>query len=179
VKIIDKTKTTNLKYLRKNNPKYLVIHSTLKYPSFKKLLKFHKKKGWNGVGYHFFISKRSKIYLARPLNKEGAHSKGFNFESIGICIYRKNELPTRKNLEKLQILIETLRKKYRRIKIVSHSEMQLKFINKKLKKNFKFNPKKINKIKEDLEKIEIQDEKLKKVIKNFNNCPGNWFFELW
>jgi N-acetyl-anhydromuramyl-L-alanine amidase AmpD len=179
MKIIDRTKTTKITNLKSNKPKYLIIHSTLSYPSFNKLLKFHRKRGWVGVGYHFFISKFGKIYQARPVEKEGAHAKGFNFESIGICVYRKEEKPSEKNLKKLKWLVNELKRKYPKLKIVSHSFMQLKYINKNLNKQIKFDYKKFNEIKKKLNDLNVKDIELKKYIINFNDCPGNWFYSFF
>ena len=47
---------------------------------------WHKQKGWSGFGYHFLITKDGKVYRGRPENKMGAHCKGYNKESLGICM---------------------------------------------------------------------------------------------
>ena len=47
--------------------------------------RWHKKRGWSGIGYHFFIKREGQIQLGRPLEKSGAHTKGLNKNSIGIC----------------------------------------------------------------------------------------------
>ena len=45
----------------------------------------HRRRGFNGAGYHFYIRKNGDIKSTRPIEKIGAHAKGFNRESIGIC----------------------------------------------------------------------------------------------
>ena len=47
--------------------------------------KWHKKRGWSGIGYHYVITLDGKIQSGRPLKKIGAHAKGFNRNSIGVC----------------------------------------------------------------------------------------------
>jgi N-acetylmuramoyl-L-alanine amidase len=47
--------------------------------------KWHLDRGWSGIGYHFFIKRNGQIQLGRPLEKSGAHTKGHNKNSIGIC----------------------------------------------------------------------------------------------
>ena len=37
------------------------------------------------MGYHFYIRKNGDIKSTRPLERIGAHARGFNSESIGIC----------------------------------------------------------------------------------------------
>ena len=45
----------------------------------------HRRRAFNGVGYHFYIRKNGDIKSTRPLERIGAHARGFNSESIGIC----------------------------------------------------------------------------------------------
>ena len=47
--------------------------------------KWHKAKGWSGIGYHFFIRLDGTIEMGRPIYMEGAHCYGHNKHSIGIC----------------------------------------------------------------------------------------------
>ena len=46
---------------------------------------WHKQRGWSGIGYHFFIKRDGQIELGRPLQKQGAHTKNQNKNSIGLC----------------------------------------------------------------------------------------------
>ena len=45
----------------------------------------HRRRGFNGAGYHFYIRKNGDIKTTRSLEKIGAHVKGFNQKSIGVC----------------------------------------------------------------------------------------------
>ena len=45
----------------------------------------HRRRGFEGAGYHFYIRKDGKIITTRPVERAGAHAKGFNAHSIGIC----------------------------------------------------------------------------------------------
>ncbi|HJD76347.1 MAG TPA: N-acetylmuramoyl-L-alanine amidase [Bacteroides reticulotermitis] len=45
----------------------------------------HRRRGFNGIGYHYYIRKDGTVHLTRPLESIGAHAKGFNANSIGIC----------------------------------------------------------------------------------------------
>jgi N-acetylmuramoyl-L-alanine amidase len=46
---------------------------------------WHKKRGWKGIGYHFFIKRDGAIEFGRDINEVGAHTKGQNQNSIGVC----------------------------------------------------------------------------------------------
>ncbi|WP_102298240.1 N-acetylmuramoyl-L-alanine amidase [Vibrio cyclitrophicus] len=48
--------------------------------------RWHKKKGWRDVGYHFVVRRNGDIQLGRPLSQTGAHVKGRNKGNIGICM---------------------------------------------------------------------------------------------
>ena len=45
----------------------------------------HRRRGFNGTGYHYYIRRDGTTLLTRPVERIGAHARGFNAESIGIC----------------------------------------------------------------------------------------------
>ena len=47
--------------------------------------RWHLKRGFNDIGYHYLIYIDGTIEEGRPLNKQGAHCSGQNRGSIGIC----------------------------------------------------------------------------------------------
>jgi|TARA_R110001592_G_scaffold289106_1_gene558199 N-acetylmuramoyl-L-alanine amidase len=67
----------------------IIIHCSATRPSqdidAKEVDRWHKKRGWSGIGYHFFIKRGGLIEIGRSLEKQGAHTKGLNKNSIGIC----------------------------------------------------------------------------------------------
>lgn len=59
--------------------------------------RFHRLKGWNGIGYHFIIAPDGLIYVGRDLNTPGAHTIGQNHIAIGVCAlgnFDEEEMPT-------------------------------------------------------------------------------------
>ena len=42
-------------------------------------------RGWSDIGYHYVIKLDGTIEGGRPIHKAGAHCKGHNQDSIGIC----------------------------------------------------------------------------------------------
>jgi N-acetylmuramoyl-L-alanine amidase len=69
--------------------RYIVIHVsatrvTSNY-SFKRLAIDHVARGFNGIGYHYYIRKDGTIHKGRSINTVGAHVKGHNYDSVGIC----------------------------------------------------------------------------------------------
>lgn len=53
--------------------------------SFEQLKVDHKRRGFRTVGYHFYIKKDGTVFKGRELEEIGAHAKGYNRFSVGIC----------------------------------------------------------------------------------------------
>ena len=51
----------------------------------KEIDSWHKARGWSGCGYHFIIKLDGTIEVGRDIEVNGAHCKGYNRSSIGIC----------------------------------------------------------------------------------------------
>ncbi|BCZ18067.1 N-acetylmuramoyl-L-alanine amidase [Helicobacter sp. NHP19-003] len=47
--------------------------------------RWHKERGWVCIGYHYVIKLDGTIEKGRPDEEIGAHCKGHNAESIGVC----------------------------------------------------------------------------------------------
>lgn len=45
----------------------------------------HLRRGGSGAGYHYYIRKDGSIKSLRPVDKSGAHARGYNAHSIGVC----------------------------------------------------------------------------------------------
>lgn len=69
--------------------------------------RWHLNKGWAGIGYHYFITKEGIVYECRPRNKVGAHTRGHNRNSVGICFegnFNKEELTARQEKAAIKLL---------------------------------------------------------------------------
>lgn len=88
---------------------------------------WHLEKGWRDVGYHKIIlngqakstkdpyefDKDGLVEDGRPLEEIGAHVRGYNRNSIGICMVGKeNDDYTPKQMHALIMLLHELTKKY-------------------------------------------------------------------
>lgn len=51
-----------------------------------KIDSWHKARGWDGIGYHYVIKRNGTIEVGRDENEIGAHARGYNTDSIGICL---------------------------------------------------------------------------------------------
>ena len=46
---------------------------------------WHRARGFAGIGYHYVIDRYGKVHSGRSVEKAGAHCKGQNANSIGLC----------------------------------------------------------------------------------------------
>lgn len=44
-----------------------------------------EERGWQDIGYHFLIQRGGAIEEGRPIEQTGAHTRGHNWDSIGIA----------------------------------------------------------------------------------------------
>lgn len=67
------------------------------------------------VGYHYYIDKNGVVKQARADTDEGAHTKGRNSDSIGICLAGNfdSTLPTKAQTDSLKDLMAALAPKYK------------------------------------------------------------------
>ncbi len=47
---------------------------------------WHLKRGWAGIGYHYVMLLSGEIQYGRNVNYSGAHAKGYNKYTIGVCL---------------------------------------------------------------------------------------------
>ena len=87
-------------------------------------------RGWSDIGYHFYIDLYGEIHKGRDINKIGAHCKGHNRNSIGICycggVEADGKTPkdtrTETQKESLLAVLRTLKAMYPEASIYSHNE---------------------------------------------------------
>jgi len=87
-------------------------------------------RGWSDIGYHFYIDLYGNIHKGRDIAKIGAHCKGHNRNSIGICYCGgveadgKTPKDTRNTEQKEALLcvLRTLKAMYPNAIIHSHND---------------------------------------------------------
>lgn len=61
---------------------------------------WHRDKGWSGCGYHYVVEGDGTVQVGRRLPGQGAHARGANTDSIGICIVGDNTVAGREWTQK-------------------------------------------------------------------------------
>lgn len=69
----------------------IIIHCSYTKPSMdigvKTIRGWHvNENGWTDIGYHYVIRRDGKVEEGRPIERMGAHVRGNNSDSIGICL---------------------------------------------------------------------------------------------
>ncbi len=100
---------------------------------------WHHARGWRGIGYHFvilngypdeesYIQRRPKFYLdgvvenGRPLDRIGAHVRGHNRNSVGVCLIGKRQF-TQQQFKSLVRIIEQLKADHPELSVAGHYEL--------------------------------------------------------
>lgn len=92
--------------------------------------RWHKERGWDGIGYHQVVDLDGTVEPGRPESKAGAHCKGHNADSIGICYIggldkNGNPADTRTELQKAALagLVAGYKSRFPNAKVVGHRDM--------------------------------------------------------
>ena len=89
--------------------------------------RWHKARGWSGVGYHYFIRKDGTLEAGRPLHKTPAAQAGHNRGTIAICLHGlKEENFTQAQFETLIDLCQKINRAYEDITFHGHREVAAK-----------------------------------------------------
>lgn len=110
-------------YLPDERVKYIVIHYSAtpierEYP-YETLERHHKERGFKEGGYHFYFPRKGGRIAGRDLTQPGmfemgAHSKGENAESVGLCfeggvtLDEPNRGQDTRNEAQISAMIETI-----------------------------------------------------------------------
>ena len=92
-----------------------------------------KGNGWSDIGYHFVIELDGTVKKGRPMHRSGAHTKGHNTGSIGVCYVggidiEKKPKDTRTEAQRTAMdeLINELLTEYPNATIHGHNEFSAK-----------------------------------------------------
>ena len=83
---------------------------------------WHKEKGWDGIGYHKIIKRDGTIENGRPDYWPGAHVKGHNHSSLGVCLIARNII-TPPQLVSLEKVIDDWLLKYPKAEVLGHYDL--------------------------------------------------------
>ena len=82
----------------------------------------HLSFGWDGIGYHKVILRDGNIEIGRPEYWIGAHVKGKNKSSLGVCLIGRTNF-TKQQFVALETLLVSWKKKYLDVNILGHRDI--------------------------------------------------------
>lgn len=101
--------------------------------SVKEIDSWHRRQGYNGIGYHYLIGLNGTVSPGRPEHIAGAHCRGHNRNSIGVCyvggcdrMMRPKDTRTPQQRESLRRLVAELKKRYPHATVHGHCEFAAK-----------------------------------------------------
>lgn len=92
---------------------------------------WHRERGWSGIGYHYVIDRDGTVAKGRPISRDGAHVKGQNRGTIGICLLGGHSASahdsfgmhfTGDQADALRRLLQQLRMTYGPVSITGHNQ---------------------------------------------------------
>ncbi|XPV77722.1 MAG: N-acetylmuramoyl-L-alanine amidase [Desulfovibrio sp.] len=120
--------------LKAEDVKYIVVHCSATPPDMDigvaEIDQWHRERGWKGCGYHAVIRRNGALQPARFEDEVGAHCKGFNRKSFGICLVGGvDEVGdaefnfTQAQMSMLSIIIPQLQRKFPNAVAVGHRDL--------------------------------------------------------
>ena len=71
---------------RKETNKVIFHHSLSNEATVEQVTEWHQARGFKTIGYHYLIQKDGSIDEGRAIDYTGAHTKGRNRDTIGVCV---------------------------------------------------------------------------------------------
>jgi N-acetyl-anhydromuramyl-L-alanine amidase AmpD len=89
-----------------------------------------EERGWSDIGYHYVVRRNGEIEDGRPVERMGAHARGNNSDSIGICLVGGMAEDggddcnfTRWQWEALSVLVDSLDEEYGHLEVIGHRDV--------------------------------------------------------
>ncbi len=115
----------------------VVVHCSATPPGMdigaKEIDRWHREtpRNWSQIGYHFVIRRDGTLETGRPLSITGAHARGYNKRSIGVCLVggvNDEDGDSEGNFEvgqfdTLRTLLMTLHARYEGLTILGHRDL--------------------------------------------------------
>jgi N-acetyl-anhydromuramyl-L-alanine amidase AmpD len=112
----------------------IIVHCSATKPSqdinAKTIDRWHRARGWLKIGYHFVIKRDGTVEKGRELMEPGAHAKGYNANSVGVCLVgglaedgKADCNFTKEQWQSLATLVEELSEQFPAARIIGHREV--------------------------------------------------------
>ena len=115
--------------------RHIVIHCSYTPPSMDigvvEIRVWHHQNGWRDLGYHHVIRRDGTVEPGRPEDQHGAHVRGHNGTSLGVCLVggmaQADKRPdcnfTTDQWTALDALVYELKQRYPNAEVVGHRDL--------------------------------------------------------
>lgn len=90
----------------------------------------HLKRGFSDAGYHYYITREGELFAMRPVDEPGAHVRGYNQFSIGICYeggldtyFQPRDTRTSAQRQMMEQLVRMLQRMYPESIVLGHRDL--------------------------------------------------------
>ena len=115
----------------------IIIHCAATKPSMKVdasvIDRWHRERGWLKIGYHYVINRDGSIESGRDMEAIGAHAKGHNANSIGVCLVgglsedgEPEDNFTDIQWKSLGLVVDGLKAEYPEAEVIGHNSISNK-----------------------------------------------------
>ena len=124
-----------MKWKRMAEIRHLIVHCSATPETMdigvEEIRRWHRQRGWLDVGYHKIIRRDGTIEDGRPITAPGAHARGYNHLSVGICLIGGVESDkktpesnyTHAQWNALQALVSDLKTMYPTATLMGHRDL--------------------------------------------------------
>jgi N-acetylmuramoyl-L-alanine amidase len=109
--------------------KYLVVHCSSspqdRGDTAVMIHRWHQERDFNGIGYHRVILENGSIQLGRPDYWQGAHTRGHNHESLGVCLIGEGGDATPEQLDSLAKVLYDWLDDYPEAEVLGHRDLYI------------------------------------------------------
>lgn len=123
-----------LTFTDRKSTELIVIHCSATHASMdigvREITQWHIQRGFDTVGYHYVIRRNGELEVGRPEGVIGAHARGHNANSIGVClaggVNRQNIAQNNFTAEQyttLASLLKQLKMRYPEARILGHRDL--------------------------------------------------------
>ena len=110
---------------KRTSTEYIVVHCAATPATMdigaEEIRRWHKERGWIDIGYHFVIRRDGTVEKGRKIDAIGAHVRGVNQISVGICLVGTDEFEDAQ-FASLKELIVSLLDEYPAAQVKGHRD---------------------------------------------------------
>lgn len=86
------------------------------------ICQWHRDKGWSQIGYHDVIRPGGILEMGREEDNPGAHVRGYNSRSVGICLIGRDRFDEHQ-MNMLYSRVLTYKTRWHEASVVGHTDL--------------------------------------------------------